>query len=325
MPRRGARRALRRLFISADTFFPFFFFFFFFFVFVFRADFCLPMDYVEPISYRQVGRRVAGHLHKGPAGRVRPESGRGVTRAGVQGRSSASLDSRAASSGTSSHSSVTRERTKASIPSRFETVLHHGATESDGFGSASQRFRYSDHETPGPGKYGAQTHTSTMVWNPEMKGSLSKKGYGGLVSKTNRFSNRAMLEAATLPGPGGSSKGPPKSMLFTRNDFSRGTTSANFAKPRRYRDEPKLDDDRMPGPGHYATPVPAGMAVSGCASGFRSKTNRFKKSNDMGVTGRVPVSFRNLLLSPRPHPTHPIPSLSMCSFRILFPTNIPHA
>ena len=188
----------------------------------------------------------------------------------------------------SASTSVSRDRTKASIPSRFETVLHHGATEADGFGSASQRFRYSDNDAPGPGAYGKHSQASTFVWNPELKGSISKKGYGGLVSKTNRFSNRAMLEAANMPGPGGSSKRPPKSMLFSRSDFSRGTVSANFAKPRRYRDEPVLDDNRMPGPGSYATPELGGGAVAGCAAGFRSKTNRFKYELGVAFVGPGP-------------------------------------
>lgn len=109
-----------------------------------------------------------------------------------------------------------------------------------------------------------------------------------MVSKTNRFSNRAMLEAAMMPGPGGSNKNPPKSLIFSRKDFSQGTTSANFAQPKRYRDEPKLDPDKMPGPGHYAVKAMQQTAVAGCASGFRSKTRRFPKGTDLGVTGKIP-------------------------------------
>ena len=184
----------------------------------------------EHVSYRQVGRRARGQLKRGPATR-NETSHRGQQSAGSIGTAR----------------TITRERNKASIPSRFETVLHHGATENDGFGSAAMRFRGSLNDTPGPGKYLKDSGASTFVWNPELKGSISKKGYGGLVSKTNRFSNRSMLEAALMPGPGGSNKAPPKSLLFRRKDFARGEVSANFAKPRRYRDEPKLDDDKMPG------------------------------------------------------------------------------
>ena len=240
------------------------------------------------MSYRQVGRRARGQLRKGPAGRNVPEA-RGGGNGGrstvpVAGRSSSSLDGRRTAD--SRGGNITRERTKASIPSRFETVLHHGATENDGFGSAASRFRAYDNDTPGPGKYLANSSSSTFVWNPELKGSISKKGYGGLVSNTNRFSNRAMLEAATMPGPGGSSK--VRSTVFTRNDFARGETSANFAQPKRYRDEPKLDDDKMPGPGSYQVKALQQTAVAGCASGFRSKTRRFPKGDDLGVTGKVP-------------------------------------
>ena len=225
----------------------------------------------EHVSYRQVGRRARGQLKRGPATRNETNH-RGQQSAGSIGTAR----------------TITRERNKASIPSRFETVLHHGATENDGFGSAAMRFRGSLNDTPGPGKYLKDSGASTFVWNPELKGSISKKGYGGLVSKTNRFSNRSMLEAALMPGPGGSNKAPPKSLLFRRKDFARGEVSANFAKPRRYRDEPKLDDDKMPGPGHYPVTALSQSAVAGCASGFRSKTRRFPKGDDLGVTGKIP-------------------------------------
>eukprot|EP00946_MAST-07B_sp_MAST-7B-sp1_P000428 g428.t1 len=226
-------------------------------------------DHSDRISYRQVGRRAGGRLARGPAGRgQRP----GSTSGGSRGEGA----------------SVERDRAKATIPSRFETVLHHGPTESDGFGSASQRFRYAENSAPGPGAYGKDSQASTFVWNPELKGSISKKGYGGLVSKTNRFSNRAMLEAANMPGPGGSRKRPPKSMLFSRTDFSRGTVSANFARPRRYRDEPVVDDNRIPGPGSYASHKAKGSAMAGCASGFRSKTSRFKYELGVPFVGPGP-------------------------------------
>jgi hypothetical protein len=243
----------------------------------------------EQVSYRQVGRRARGKLSKGPANRHQPEangvSGRGGM---IRGRSSASsFDGRGNTRG-SSNSSITRSRNKASIPSRFETVLHHEATENDGFGSAATRFRHSTHDVPGPGKYGKNSTKSTFIWNSELKGSLSKKGYGGLVSKTNRFSDRAMLEAATMPGPGGSNKRPPKSLIFTRNDFSRGESSANFAIPKRYRDEPAVDLDKMPGPGHYKINPLQQMAVASCASGFRSKTRRFPRGDNLGVSGKIP-------------------------------------
>ena len=249
-------------------------------------------DFAHPVSYRQVGRRARGRLRKGAAGRQQPETHHEGRHTMVRGRSSSSLDSSrnnmTASSRGSGNSATTRDRNKASIPSRFETVLHHGATENDGFGSAAMRFRHSTHDVPGPGKYGGNSGASTFVWNTDLKGSISKKGFGGLVSKTNRFSNRAMLEAATMPGPGGSSKGPPKSLIFSRNDFARGETSANFATPKRYRDEPTLDPDKMPGPGHYQIKGMQQTAVAGCASGFRSKTKRFPKGDDLGVTGKIP-------------------------------------
>ena len=46
-----------------------------------------------------------------------------------------------------------RQRAIASIPSKFETVLHEGGKEKDAFWSRTHRFRYHDDELPGPGTY----------------------------------------------------------------------------------------------------------------------------------------------------------------------------
>ena len=42
------------------------------------------------------------------------------------------------------------------------------------------------------------------------------------------------------------------------------------------------------GPGHYPVTALSQSAVAGCASGFRSKTRRFPKGDDLGVTGKIP-------------------------------------
>jgi hypothetical protein len=46
-----------------------------------------------------------------------------------------------------------RQRAIASIPSKFETVLHEGGKEKDAFWSRTHRFKYQDDEMPGPGTY----------------------------------------------------------------------------------------------------------------------------------------------------------------------------
>jgi hypothetical protein len=46
-----------------------------------------------------------------------------------------------------------RQRAIASIPSKYETVLHEGGKERDAFWSRTHRFTYRDDEMPGPGTY----------------------------------------------------------------------------------------------------------------------------------------------------------------------------
>ena len=53
-----------------------------------------------------------------------------------------------------------RQRSVASIPSKFETILHEGGREKNAFWCRTHRFTYSDNEMPGAGQY----HKST---NPE--------------------------------------------------------------------------------------------------------------------------------------------------------------
>ena len=74
-----------------------------------------------------------------------------------------------------------RQRSVASIPSKFETILHEGGREKNAFWCRTHRFTYSDNEMPGAGQY----HKPT---NPEREApSYSQKGYTGMVSKSARF------------------------------------------------------------------------------------------------------------------------------------------
>ena len=132
----------------------------------------------------------------------------------------------------------TDKKYKSSIPSKFETVLHKGPREADGFGSQDIRFKAHGNENPGVGKY-HNPRSSSMLWNPEEnKGTSNFKGYGGLVSKTNRFSKRTELEASQEPGPGSHNS---VGVWASRRDFNAAGVTANYAKPRRYRDDPPID------------------------------------------------------------------------------------
>ena len=70
---------------------------------------------------------------------------------------------------------------------RYETVLHVGVREKDAFGGRTHRFLEADNDLPGPGLYYKQ---STMLRSASNCGSVSHKGYGSLVSKTDRFNSR---------------------------------------------------------------------------------------------------------------------------------------
>merc|ERR1719240_1293304 len=80
---------------------------------------------------------------------------------------------------------LTGYRTAASIPSKFETVLHTGNKERNGFNTRVYRFNDSENDLPGPGNYninGAATATdvSTLL---KQNGSVSKRGVGSMISK----------------------------------------------------------------------------------------------------------------------------------------------
>ena len=134
-------------------------------------------------------------------------------------------------------------------------------------------------ENPGVGKY-HNPNASSMLWNPhENKGTSNFKGYGGLVSKTNRFSTRKELEAAQEPGPGSHNS---IGVWESRRDFNAASVTANYARPRRYRDDPPVDTKMVPGPGQYATQnmnraINTKRSVG--RSSFRSNSSRLRKES----------------------------------------------
>ena len=207
-------------------------------------------DEYEKISYRQVGKLPGGKIAKGVIDRTKGPAGQ-----------------------------KTDKKYKSSIPSKFETVLHKGPREADGFGSQNIRFKAHGNENPGVGKY-HNPRSSSMLWNPEEnKGTSNFKGYGGLVSKTNRFSKRTELEASQEPGPGSHNS---VGVWASRRDFNAAGVTANYAKPRRYRDDPPIDLKMVPGPGMYPTQnmnraINTKRSVG--RSSFRSTSSRLRKEN----------------------------------------------
>lgn len=96
---------------------------------------------------------------------------------------------------------TTRPLSSVSIPSRFETSLLLGTKERHGFGGRTHRFLDSETEVPGPGQYGAAGNGVT-VRRAATCGSVSSKGYTGLVSRTDRFWREARLADRDSLGPG---------------------------------------------------------------------------------------------------------------------------
>ena len=98
-----------------------------------------------------------------------------------------------------------RPKTTASIPTRFETTLLVGPRERNGFGQRTHRFSDSESDNPGPGSYSmAPTTAGVVVRMAHTCGSVSAKGFTGLVSRTDRFgySDRELEKSASRPGPG---------------------------------------------------------------------------------------------------------------------------
>eukprot|EP00937_MAST-01D_sp_MAST-1D-sp2_P002684 g2684.t1 len=174
-------------------------------------------------------------------------------------------------------------RTAASIPSKFETTLHVGRTERNGFGGRT--FRFSSDSTaaavPAPGSY---HRAATLVRRQATCGSISRAGYGtGFVSKDKRFAAATAREVAQSLAPGPASYRPEP--LPTQTTQSAAGSTANFAQPRRYRDEAQIPmpTELVPGPGEYypdagATARPTPQIATSAASSFRSGTVRGTKA-----------------------------------------------
>lgn len=206
----------------------------------------------EKVSYRQVGKLPRGSLVRGVVDKTKGPASRGQSSTAV---------------------------IKPSIPSKYETKLNKGPREADGFGSQGIRFKPSRDENPGAGKY-HNPESSSLLWNPQQnKGSANFKGYGGFVSKTNRFTNRKDLESAQEPGPGSNGT---HSLTWSTNNYNKAETTSNFSRPRRYRDDPPVDLLKIPGPGAYGVErlnraINLKSSAARCA--FRSKSSRLRKGS----------------------------------------------
>lgn len=169
-----------------------------------------------------------------------------------------------------------RQRSVASIPSKFETVLHQGNQEQNAFWSRTHRFAYGDNELPGPGTY-------VPAARPGDAPSFSKKGYTGMASKSRRF---AIQKRATAPPPGTYDADAGFRALVDKRDFSAALVTGPFAKPVFTTDhsQRKQSKNMTPGPGQYNM-TELRRPTNSKAVPFNSGADRFtaKASGSTGV------------------------------------------
>lgn len=138
---------------------------------------------------------------------------------------------------------LTGFRTATSIPSKFETVLHTGNKERNGFNTRVYRFSDSENELPGPGNYDvhgpAQTQDISTLY--KQGGSVSKRGYSSMISRDFTVGFTAAGAKAAVPGAGSYN-------LKGQFDDSKAVDRCLFAG----RTGPSyLSHDVTPGPGEY--------------------------------------------------------------------------
>lgn len=142
--------------------------------------------------------------------------------------------------------------TQSSIPTKSEQVLS-AVERKGGFGSSTDRFSLiSEVEAPGPGQYKEIKESESP--------SLSKKGYGGLISRSPRF--KRFQYNTPVPGPGS----------YTYKDIQTNAISSVFSKPI----FKPISRPELPAPGAYEIESPSKqIAIS---SPFKSKTKRYAET-----------------------------------------------
>ena len=163
-----------------------------------------------------------------------------------------------------------RQRSVASIPSKFETILHEGGREQNAFWCRTHRFTYADNEMPGAGHYykdkGPERHAP----------SYSQKGYTGMISKSSRF---VPLRRASAPPPGTYDPTGGFKAINDKRDYSVVNYTSMFAKPIVEPDYIKGRRNKEilePGPGAYNTAGDLKMVDKrGKKIGFSGSSARF--------------------------------------------------
>ena len=208
---------------------------------------------------------------------------------------------------------------KASIPSRFETILFSGAREKNAFGRRTNRFDAAEDDLPGPGSY---KKPRTLTKNTP---SLSKRGTGGFASASKITANQPRALFLT-PGPG-SYKYPEapsaqnisasfarpvlKRAIGTRTESSRvgpGPGAYNVAKENvsekpssifesKTKREPLAGRNSNPGPGEYQMVQSGELGIKQESAVFKSSITRVNK-----VDPKLGALARKLPQAPRSGP-----------------------
>ena len=189
--------------------------------------------------------------------------------------------------------------TQSSIPTKSEQVLS-AVEKKGGFGSSTDRFSLmSDPEVaPGPGQY----ENIPVAESP----SLSKKGYGGLISRSPRF--KRFQYNTPVPGPG----------AYTQVDFPMPAISSSFMKPV---SRPLIKpESTFPAPGTYETQSPS--RVISISSPFKSTSKRYKESSSASPSPWQYNIESSFVVDPKPSPVFRMPARAR-----RYPINLydPHA
>jgi len=161
---------------------------------------------------------------------------------------------------------------RASIPSKFETILNTGTREKDGFNRRTHRFDETENELPGPGFYHQPSETSSFIKDP--KGEYtSKRGTAAFASGEKRW-YEAPRPLFVPPGPG---RYQGNHDMFQQLQLQappalRTKPSAVFVPPTAKRAVPKATS-QSPGPGSYDVATNISRADRESAI-FRSTTKR---------------------------------------------------
>eukprot|EP00667_Euglena_gracilis_P020470 EG_transcript_22175 len=163
----------------------------------------------------------------------------------------------------------TAQPQRATIPSKFETILNAGARERDGFNRRTHRFDDPDDELPGPGAY----HCPSPIVKDPSGEHTSKRGTAAFAFTEKRF-YEAPRPTFVTPGPGkyADTTEPPFRFLDTSRGISvKGTSS--FAPPASRAAVPRPRQPQ-PGPGQYDVAATAVTKAEAQSAIFKSQTNR---------------------------------------------------